>query len=88
MINERIINIRDKTAEILRKKGFTVLDSSSNFLFVKKNGISGEYLFWELRKKGILTRWFKGERTGDFIRVTVGTERETEEFLKEIGKLA
>jgi histidinol-phosphate aminotransferase len=87
MINERIINIRGKAADDLRKIGFTVLDSSSNFLFVKKEGIDGEYLFSELRKKGILTRRFVGERTGEFIRVTVGTERETEEFLNEIGKL-
>jgi histidinol-phosphate/aromatic aminotransferase/cobyric acid decarboxylase-like protein len=87
MINERIINIRDKAAGFLREIGFTVLNSSSNFLFVKRDGTGGEYLFSELRKNGILTRHFKGGRTEDFIRVTVGTERETEEFLKAIEKL-
>jgi histidinol-phosphate/aromatic aminotransferase/cobyric acid decarboxylase-like protein len=87
MINERIMNIRDKTKEELRKIGFIALDSSSNFLFVKKDGTDGEYLFSELKKNGILTRRFKGERTGDFIRVTVGTETEMKEFVRVIEKL-
>jgi histidinol-phosphate aminotransferase len=87
MINERIINIRDAAAAKLREGGFTVLNSSSNFLFVKKDGISGEYLFSELKKNGILARRFAGGRTEDFIRVTIGTDAETEKFLNRISLL-
>ncbi|MDR1905484.1 MAG: histidinol-phosphate transaminase [Clostridiales bacterium] len=88
MINERIINIRDKTADELKKNGFTVLPSSANFVFIKKDGVRGKELFLALREKGILTRRFEGVRTEDFIRVTVGTEEEMRIFTKAICEAA
>ncbi|MDR3293965.1 MAG: histidinol-phosphate transaminase [Clostridiales bacterium] len=87
MINERISNIRDKASETLRKKGFTVLPSSSNFIFLKKDGIGGKELFLGLRERGVLVRYFAGARTGDFIRVTIGTEDETEIFIRTLCNL-
>ncbi|MDR3263922.1 MAG: aminotransferase class I/II-fold pyridoxal phosphate-dependent enzyme [Clostridiales bacterium] len=87
MINERIINIRDDTAQKLRKEGFSVLNSSANFIFIKKTGVSGERLYTALREKGILTRYFDGARTRDFVRVTIGTEEEMRIFLQKIKEI-
>jgi len=38
--------------------GYVGTDSKTNFLFVKYPNISGKYIFEELRKKGILVRYF------------------------------
>ncbi|MDR2047479.1 MAG: aminotransferase class I/II-fold pyridoxal phosphate-dependent enzyme [Clostridiales bacterium] len=88
MINERIANIRDGAARRLRADGFTVLDSAANFLFLKKDGVCGERLFSALKERGILTRHFKGSRTSDFIRATVGTDTETEVFCGAVKEIA
>ncbi|MDR1939855.1 MAG: aminotransferase class I/II-fold pyridoxal phosphate-dependent enzyme [Clostridiales bacterium] len=84
MINERVVNVRDALSLELRQNGFTVLKSDANFIFVKKDGFSGLELFSALRDKGVLVRHFAGERTGDFIRVTVGTSADCRVFADEI----
>ena len=38
-------------------------------------------LFGALKEAGIYVRYFPGERTGNFLRITVGTEEQTEALL-------
>ena len=88
-INKEVIATREKTAKSLRDIGFTVLPSSANFLFIKPSRISGEQLFTSLREKGILARHFKKDRIADYLRVSIGTDKEMDKFLaacKEIIK--
>jgi len=75
-INQRVIATRERTAQNLRDFGFTVLPSSANFLFVKPPKISGAELFTALRKRGILVRHFNKDRIGDFLRVSIGTDKD------------
>ena len=70
--------------------GFSVLDSSANFLFAKSDHIGGEALYLALKKRGILVRHFKKEAIKDYNRITIGTRAEmdallsaTQEILKE-----
>ena len=80
------------TAE-LRKMGFTVLDSYSNFIFAKSGDISGQDLYLKLKERGILVRWFDAERIRPFVRITIGSRSQLQalvdtiqELLKEAGR--
>ena len=80
-INRRVIATRERVAEALRRLGFTVLPSAANFVFIKMPGIGGADFFSALRKRGILVRHFNKERIADFLRVSIGTDREMDVFL-------
>lgn len=72
---KRTIGLREETSEQLRALGFKVLHSLANFIFVKPPGMSGEELYLRLRDERILVRYFTGDRTKDFVRITIGDER-------------
>ncbi|MFA6568641.1 MAG: histidinol-phosphate transaminase [Victivallales bacterium] len=80
----RICRTREYLAESLRKKGFTVCDSQSNFVFAAPPDNDGEGLYRRLKKNGILVRYFKGPVTGRYVRITVGTDGEIRTLLKNI----
>ena len=77
----KIIDTREKTKVQLTNLGFTFLDSSSNFIFAKHNEISGEELFNALKENKIFVRHFNAPRINDYLRITIGTEREMEELI-------
>ena len=78
----KIMAIREMTREALAEMGCRVLPSKANFLFVSPPDGDGEALYHSLRGKGILVRWFKGEKTAPFIRVSIGTKEQMQAFLK------
>ncbi len=80
----KIIANRDYTARELKKLGFSMTDSKANFLFAKHPKISGETLYLALKSKGILVRHFNKERISDYCRITIGSEAEMKELLKQI----
>ena len=80
----RIKKTRVRLVTGLERMGFNVYDSNTNFLWIEC-GAGAEKFYSTLRKNRILVRYFPGERTGGFVRVTVGTEEEADEFLKIAG---
>jgi Histidinol-phosphate/aromatic aminotransferase and cobyric acid decarboxylase len=85
----RIIETRMCATERFKTLGFTVLPSSANFLFVKRNGLDGGKYYSSLKENGVLVRHFDHPKINDFVRVTIGTPAEmdvlfmkTEEILK------
>lgn len=83
----RIIETREKTTLRLREMGFTVLDSKANFLFISHEKKPAEELFHGLREKGILVRYFDRERIQNFLRVTIGQDRDMEIFCESLEGL-
>jgi histidinol-phosphate aminotransferase len=81
-INAKVAATRERTAKALREKGFIVLPSAANFLFVKAPGISGEVFFSKLRGRGILVRHFKMHLISDYLRVSMGTDPQMDEVLQ------
>jgi histidinol-phosphate aminotransferase len=78
----RIVATRERVATELEKRGFGVVPSGANFLFMEPPaGRSAADLFVELRTKKILVRYFPGERTGNHLRVTIGTDAQMDAFL-------
>ena len=76
----QIVETRDKTAKELEALGYQVLPSQTNFLLIKAPDAKGLYDY--LLKHKVLARYWDKPRICDFLRVTIGTEKEMEEFLK------
>lgn len=81
----KIVATRERVAAELQKRGFRVAPSASNFLFVEPPaGRSAARLFADLREKKILVRYFPGERTGTYLRVSIGTDAQMDAFFAAI----
>lgn len=76
-----VINTREYFKNELLNSGFHVLDSKGNFLFVTHNHFSGTELYEELLQRKILVRHFSKERIDNFLRITIGTQKNMEYLL-------
>jgi histidinol-phosphate aminotransferase len=76
----RIRATRERVSCELRSLGFAVIPSDANFVFVKPPLPANEF-FDALRERKIIVRYFPGEVTGAFVRVTIGTDQEMDSFL-------
>lgn len=72
------------TAEALQALGFTVLPSQANFVFARSPKIDGERLYLELKKRGILVRYFTTERIAAYNRITIGTRPQMERLIETV----
>ncbi len=72
---------RLSTAAALAALGFRVIASETNFLFASPPGGDGERYFRHLRERSIIVRYFPGEVTGKYVRITIGTPEQMDEFL-------
>ena len=78
---EKIRATRERLATSLTALGHKVYPSQANFLWVAPRGISARTLFERLREAGILIRHFPGPRTKDCVRITVGSDADTDRLL-------
>jgi histidinol-phosphate aminotransferase len=83
----RIISTRERFSNELKAMGFEVLPSSTNFIFAKPPKFAAQEWLEKLRENNILVRWFKYPETRDYLRITIGTEREMKIMLQTIGYL-
>lgn len=84
---KKVIKTREKTVDALKKIGFKVIDSKANLIFISHPKIYAEVLFKELRDKGILVRYFKDARIDNYLRVSIGTDNEMEEFVEALKEI-
>jgi histidinol-phosphate aminotransferase len=84
----KVVATRTRTAEALRRRGWTVADSATNFLWARPVGRPAAELFEALRARGIFVRYFPGPRTGDYLRITIGTDAQMKVLLAELDRLA
>jgi len=83
----KVRKTRARVAKELAKRGWGVLPSESNFLFARPAHRPASEIFDELRAMNIFVRYFKGPRTGDRLRITVGTDAEMDTLLKALSTL-
>lgn len=83
---DRIKNTRDEGKKILRKMGFTVLNSDTNFLFASHPEYSAKAIFEFVRENGVFIRYFNKPRIDGFLRITVGTDDEMSVLYKALEK--
>ena len=67
--------------------GFTLPDSSTNFVFATHPDIPAVDIFNHLKSKDIYVRWFNKPRISDYLRITVGTDEETDRLIDELKEL-
>lgn len=80
---DAIVRTREWTKEQLRELGFVFGDSKSNFIFATHPGLDMIELFEALKEEGIYVRHFsKPERISNYLRISVGTDREMETFIQ------
>ena len=82
----KIITTREWTKAELRKLGFSFQDSRSNFIFATHESCPAKELFAALREKHIYVRYFPKPRIDNYLRITIGTDAEMDEFLSEVEK--
>ncbi len=83
----QIGDIRGKTAAALKALGFDVLISRTNFLFAAPRFMGGGEYMKALRARNILVRHFDGERTRDYVRITIGTQAQMDELVRVTKEL-
>jgi histidinol-phosphate aminotransferase len=83
----RIVATRERLAGRLGELGFSVCPSQANFLFVEPSGMGAKEMFDALRARRILVRYFPGERTGRFLRITVGSDADVDRLLDVVAEL-
>ena len=78
----RVVATRGRMVAGLRALGFEVLPSAANFVFARHPGHAGAALAAALRERRVLVRHFsRPERIADFLRISVGTEEQTDALL-------
>ena len=85
-ITREIISAREAFRESLLAMGWTVLPSKANFVFAGKGGLSGKEVYLKLKERGILVRYFDGEQTRNFVRITIGRKEDMDRLTGEIRR--
>jgi len=83
----QIVADRERLTERMQGLGFTVLPSSTNFIFASHESVPAEQLLAGLRDKGILVRHFKKERIRNWLRISIGTTEECDALLNTLEAL-
>ncbi|MDD5392496.1 MAG: histidinol-phosphate transaminase [Thiothrix sp.] len=84
---QKIIRTREATVQKLSALGFTVLSSAANFVFARPPEGNAEAVYLELKKRGVLVRYFNKPRINEYLRITIGTDYEMAEFLRIVADL-
>lgn len=85
--SKKVAEERDKFYTFLKEKGFYVIESQTNFLFARKDGISGDELYRKIKAEGLLIRHFSTPGIEDFVRITIGTKEQMNELRKAFEKV-
>jgi len=80
-----IIDTRDRFSQELKQLGFEVLPSAANFVFAKHKSKPAKDLFEDLRKEAIIVRYFDKPRLDNYLRISIGTDKEMQTLLNKLG---
>ena len=84
---QTIMENRSWTTEELKKRGFALTDSKTNFVFAKHPAIDGEALYRGLKARGVLVRHFSSPRICDYNRITIGSMAQMERLMQAIDEI-
>jgi len=84
---ERIKGDRSKLAKALEQMKFKLWPSQANFILASPSRGDARYLYFELRDRGILVRYWDRPRLDDKIRITVGTEEQNQVLIVALKEL-
>ncbi len=80
----KVVATRTRLTEELRKLGFDVADSSTNFVFAEHNKFRAKELCEYLKTRDIYVRYFSKPRIDNRLRITVGTDGEIDALISAL----
>ena len=80
---KKVIETRERVTLELKKLGFDVLDSQTNFIFATHNEHSMKSLFEYLKTQKVFIRYFSLPRIENYVRITIGTNEEMDIFIEK-----
>ncbi len=84
----QVVATRESLIKDLTDLGFDVLPSGANFIFAKHQTKSGAELTAQLREKSVIVRHFKApSRIAPYLRITVGTDAQSEILISTLKKV-
>lgn len=80
---KKVIKTRERVTLELKKLGFDVLNSQTNFIFATHNKHNMKSLFEYLKTQKVFIRYFSLPRIENYVRITIGTNEEMDIFLEK-----
>jgi histidinol-phosphate aminotransferase len=80
---EKVKRSRKTLASDLRQLGWKVWDSQTNFLLTQPSS-SAEKIYFALKERGILVRYFNQPKLEDKLRITIGTDEQNQTLIKAL----
>jgi histidinol-phosphate aminotransferase len=83
----KIISTREWLTSELTSLGFNVLPSQTNFIFAVPPRFPAETWLNNLRERKILVRWFRYPSVNKYLRITIGTMRDTQALVAAVRNI-
>lgn len=83
----KIIQTRAWVTEQLKERGFQVLPSAANFVFITHPELAAKEIYNSLRRKQIFIRYFGKQPIENYVRISMGTDEEMKRFFYYLDKL-
>jgi len=84
----RILATRARLRAALEGLEWTVCPSDANFIWARPPGLGAAEVFARLRRRRILVRYWPGPRTGEFLRISIGTDEEVDRLIAALRAVA
>ena len=81
---KKILATRARCAAELRRRGWTLPESDTNFLFARPPDGQAKRRFDALRAKNIFVRYFPAPETAEYLRISIGTDEQMDKLLSEL----
>ena len=75
---------RQRLAATLTQRGWRVCPSQTNFLFARPPDGDARHVFERLKAARIYVRYFPGDATGEHLRITIGTDEQTDKLIASL----
>lgn len=83
----RILGTRERAIAELGRLGFDTLPSQTNFIFTRPPRFAASEWVEKLRGEKILVRWWSYPEVRDYLRITIGADKEMDTLLKVARRL-
>ena len=84
---QRAGSTRQRLREGLLERGFSVPESAANFVLARRDAPPAAELYRSLKERRILVRHFAQRRLEDCLRISVGTDAETDAFFTALDEI-
>jgi len=83
----KVMQTRERLVKELASLGFDTLPSTANFIFTRHSKHAGAKIYQALRDRGIIVRHFKSARIEEFLRITIGTDEQSNELVSALKEI-